>query len=453
MSKNNMTKRSLSSIAEGEALDYAIYTVENRAIPNMIDGLKPVQRFVMHEALHKANGKQFVKLASVASGVSDAGYHHGEDSAQEAGKLMANTWNNNFPFLEGQGNFGSRLVQEGAAARYIFCRIHENFNKVYKDFNIAPKHDDPEHKPPKFYLPVIPTVLLNGVRGIATGYSTNIHPYSIESIIKSVEDVIKGKSNISRPIVKIPEFNGDIEQIDDSSINIVGKYEYTKRKNEIRIIEVPIRYDREKYIEILDKLEDDGEITYTDHCGEHGFEFLVKLKNTFGINKNPEDMDRHIKNKFKLIQPSTEFIVVIDENGRLKDRNDFPNAISLIKHFVRVRSNFLNDRITNMIEVCKERFNLADAKRDFILRIIGGGIDLKGKTRLQAIKEIETYKKLKPYASQLISMNLYHITKDEVAKLEKEAMSAKDDLKYWESTTPKEQYENDLNDLKKIISK
>lgn len=448
-----LNDRKLSSIAEGEALEYAIYTVENRAIPNLIDGFKPVQRFVMHEALAKANGKPFVKLASVASGVSDAGYHHGENSAQEAGKLMANTWNNNTPLLEGQGNFGSRLVQEGAAARYIFCRVHENFNMLFKDHNIAPEHDDPEHKPPKYYLPVIPTVLLNGVRGIATGYSTNIHPYSIESVINSVEDVINNKRNIRTPLVKLPQFNGIINQYDDSKIDIIGVYEYTKRKNEIKITEIPIQFDREKYISVLDKLEEDGEITYTDHCGEHGFEFLVKLRNTFGLLKNPEAMDKHIKNKFKLVQASTEYIVVIDENGRLKDRNDFPTALDLIKHFVKVRYSFLDNRIKYMINKCRDDYNKKNARIEFIEKVINEEIIIKGKTREVAIKEIKKHKTLEPYADQLISMNLYHITKDEAERLRWEAKKAGDDLFYWEGTNAKEQYTNDLKDLKKLIKK
>lgn len=444
--------RYLSSIAENEALDYAIYTVENRAIPNLVDGFKPVQRFVMYEALKKANSGSFVKLASVASGVSDAGYHHGEDSAQEAGKLMANTWSNNIPLLEGQGNFGSRLVQEGAAARYIFCRVHDNFNLLYKDSNIAPKHEDPEHKPPKFYLPVIPTVLLNGVRGIATGYSTNIHPYSIESILDTMDDIINDKKTVRPPVVKMPAFNGEIEQIDESSINILGTYKKGRLKNEIIITEIPIKFDREKYIEVLDKLEESNEISYTDHCGKDGFEFKVKLKAAFGIEKNEDKMHSRIMSKFKLVQPSTEYIVVIDENGKLKDRNDFPNATSLIRHFINVRSSFLEERIKYMIGESTNKFNLATAKYQFIEKIIDGSLVLQGLTRKQALSEIQKHQELKPYAETLIGMSIYHITKDEVKKLKDSALKAKQDLEYWESTTPQEQYKSDLKTLRQELT-
>ncbi|SCN45963.1 DNA topoisomerase II [Cronobacter phage Pet-CM3-4] len=139
-SVGQLNMRNLQSIIDNEAKEFAIYTVENRAIPNLIDGFKPVQRFVIARALDlsRGNKEKFHKLASVAGGVADLGYHHGEGSAQDAGALMANTWNNNYPLLDGQGNFGSRLVQKAAASRYIFCRISDNFRKVYKDTEIAP---------------------------------------------------------------------------------------------------------------------------------------------------------------------------------------------------------------------------------------------------------------------------------------------------------------------------
>ena len=119
--------RSLESIINNEALAYAMYTVENRAIPNMIDGFKPVQRFVIARTLMlgKSDKNKFHKLASIAGGVADLGYHHGEGSAQETGALMANDWNNNVPFLDGHycdcNIFMSFLTWDN-------CETHENLN-------------------------------------------------------------------------------------------------------------------------------------------------------------------------------------------------------------------------------------------------------------------------------------------------------------------------------------
>ncbi|EFW0223359.1 DNA topoisomerase, partial [Shigella sonnei] len=288
-----LNNRDLKSIIDNEALAYAMYTVENRAIPNMIDGFKPVQRFVIARALDLARGNKdkFHKLASIAGGVADLGYHHGENSAQDAGALMANTWNNNFPLLDGQGNFGSRTVQKAAASRYIFARVSKNFYNVYKDTEYAPVHQDKEHIPPAFYLPIIPTVLLNGVSGIATGYATYILPHSVSSVKKAVLQALQGKK-VTKPKVEFPEFRGEVVEI-DGQYEIRGTYKFTSR-TQMHITEIPYKYDRETYVsKILDPLEDKGFITWDDACGEHGFGFKVKFRKEYSLSDNEEE--RHAK--------------------------------------------------------------------------------------------------------------------------------------------------------------
>jgi len=139
----------ISSVAKNEWLSFAMYTVESRAIPNMIDGLKPVQRFYLYSSLLNSK-RDFKKVSAVAGIISDYGYNHGEASAAGAGQLMAATWNNNVCLVEGRGSFGTRLVQEAGAARYVYTRVHENFNKYIKDLDLSPAHEDPQHEPPAF---------------------------------------------------------------------------------------------------------------------------------------------------------------------------------------------------------------------------------------------------------------------------------------------------------------
>ena len=150
----------ISKVAANEWKSFAMYTVESRAIPNMIDGLKPVQRFYLYSSLVNSK-KDFKKVSAVSGIISDYGYNHGESSAAGAGQLMAATWNNNICLIEGRGSFGTRLVQEAGAARYVYSRVHDNFSKYVKDIDLSPIHEDPEHEPPAFYLPIIPMVLVN----------------------------------------------------------------------------------------------------------------------------------------------------------------------------------------------------------------------------------------------------------------------------------------------------
>ena len=179
----------ISDVAKNEWLDFAMYTVEARAIPNMIDGLKPVQRFYLYSSI-KNSKKDFKKVSAVSGIISDYGYNHGEQSAAGAGQLMAATWNNNVTLVEGRGSFGTRLIQEAGAPRYVYTRLSENFDKYIKDINLAPEHGDPEHEPPAFYVPIIPLVLVNGTKGIATGFATHILPRDPVDLITACQQYL-----------------------------------------------------------------------------------------------------------------------------------------------------------------------------------------------------------------------------------------------------------------------
>ena len=94
----------------------------------MIDGLKPVQRFYLYSSIHNSK-KEFKKVTAVAGAVSAYGYNHGEKSVEDAGKLMAANWKNNICLIEGRGSFGTRQVPEAGQSRYVYSRLHENFDK------------------------------------------------------------------------------------------------------------------------------------------------------------------------------------------------------------------------------------------------------------------------------------------------------------------------------------
>lgn len=435
--------RMLQSIIDNEAREFAMYTVEDRAIPSMIDGFKPVQRFFMYRALlaAKANKTKFNKVAAVGGGVSEAGYHHGEESASSAGKLMANTWNNNIPVLEGDGNFGSRLVQKAAASRYVFCRVHDNFWDIYKDTEMAPAHEDPEHLPPKFYLPVIPMVLANGVKGIATGYATDIFPHSKASLIECTELAIKGKLN-KEPELLFPEFKGTIRPNGQGGIFLEGKY-HIVGKTKLIITELPIKYDREKYVEILDKLEDQGKIVgYKDQCGEHGFQFEVTLKrNEIIFGEESEERHELIMKTFNLRQSMTQNITVLDEHGKLRE---YDKASDLINDFVKIRIQYIEKRIDFQAQKAEYNAALATAKVEFIEKILDGTIVIQGKKRADALADIKTHEGLKHFAEELIGMSIYRITSDELEKLRKEASEQTKLHQYWLKTTPQKEYMKDL---------
>lgn len=431
--------RPLESIINNEALAFAMYTVENRAIPHIIDGLKPVQRFFLYSTIQNARSK-FNKVAAIAGRVSELGYHHGEGSAADAGQLMANTWNNNLPIIQGQGNFGSRMVQKMAASRYTYCRLHDNFFKIFKDIELSPVHHDKEHIPPAFYLPTIPLILLNGVKGIATGFATDILPHDPEDVVRCVREYLEHGEITEEPAIKFPEFTGRVVHVADKMF-LEGTYVYNQ-KTKLEITEIPYKFEREDYITLLDELEDEGVIVrYDDHCGDN-FNFEVTLKRDFFNGEDEFERHEKIMKTFKLRQGISQNLTCIDWDRKLRE---YEKSSDLIIDFVEYRKKFTAQRIQHNITTFTRSHALAQAKVDFIEKVISEEIVLKGHTRANAIKEIEKHENLMMFSGELISMNMYHVTKDECEKLRKQMREIKKELAYWKKTDVSTEYLKDLD--------
>lgn len=438
-----MKRYKLSEIAANEMLDFSLYTVENRAIPNMIDGLKPVQRFYLYSSIVNTP-KDFKKVSAVSGVVSDYGYNHGEASAAGAGQLMAATWNNNICLVEGRGSFGTRQVQAAGAARYVYTRLHSNFSKYIKDISLSPVHEDPEHTPPAFYIPIIPLVLANGTRGIATGFATNILPRSEASLVKACNEYItKGKIG-SRLEVSFPDFKG-VTEYDSVTDRYICRGTF-KRPSSTKIIidEIPYGLDREGYVKILDKLEDDDQIMgYEDQCSSEGFKFEVKLKQVVAKKLNT---DEKIIKLFKLEKTFAENLTVIDEEGKLREYSD---ERDLVKDFVDFRMGILQKRIDNEISKLEEESRWLKVKAEFIEAVLEDKIVFKGKNKKQMEAQIlSATSALQSDTDRLLRMNLLSLTTDLIKDLMTQIKDNKTTLKYWKSTTPQDQFLEDLKGAK-----
>lgn len=425
--------RKLSSIFNNEALDYAMYTIESRAIPHLIDGLKPVQRFVLYSTLKNAKN-DFVKVASLGSNVSSYGYNHGEVSAQDALKLMASEWSNNIPLFKGRGNFGSRMVQDSAASRYVYAKMGENFDKYFKDLNLAPEHKDLEHIPPAFYIPVIPMVLANGVDGIATGFACKIPPHDPKWLKQAVIECLSNKE-ISEPVLKFPAFTGTIDKVD-------GKY-IQKGVVEISgltatVTEIPSKYDYDKYCTVLDDLLEAGKISRWTDATSDTFNFVVKFK------RGTKMSEANVLKLLKLTATISPNINVIGPDGLL---HHFDDARDLVKAFVTYRKDFLTKRIEHGIQTTLDAYSLASARVSFIEMVIEGSIILHGKKRSELSKELSTVDAFKDWVTELLSMTVDKMTQDEVERLLKAAVNARKELDYWKSTTPDKEFIKDLKSL------
>jgi DNA gyrase/topoisomerase IV subunit A len=437
-----LTTYPISSVAKTEMLEFARYTVASRAIPNMIDGCKPVQRFYLYSSLVNSKS-EFRKVSAVAGVISDYGYNHGEVSASGAGQLMAATWNNNITLVEGRGSFGTRAVQTAGAPRYVYTRVHPNFSKYISDLELSPEHADPEHTPPKYYLPILPLVLINGASGIATGFATKILPHSEADVIKAIKEYLKSGKIASEIKISFPEFTGKTTY-DSKTDRFLCEGVWRKiGKTTLLIEEIPYGYDRDTYIKILDALEDSGDIIgYDDQTGAHGFRFSVNLRQQISAKWTDEEINKN----FKLVKTHAQNITVIDQNDALREYSD---ARNLIKDFVDFRLTVLQDRINLALKKNEELSRWLNVKIQFIESVLNDKIVFKNRKRddisLQILKLTDA---IDSDVSRLLAMSIASLTDELVEALRTEIISALQEHLYWSQTTPAKQYAEDLAGLK-----
>jgi len=402
-------------------MDYSLYVIQSRALPNYIDGLKVVQRKLIYAALQMAAHKK-VKVAELGSSLSSYEYLHGETSAQDALVSMAASWKNNIPLFDGHGNFGSRLIQESAAPRYIYVSLSDKFKDTFIDTSVCDfKADTPE---PITYLPVIPWSLINGISGVAVGFASNILPREWKDVKQAcLEYLTKGKIKTVMQ-VKYPHFNGKVELLEDgrwATYGIVDK-EKVGRKEAYVIKELPIGYDREKYFNILLRLKNANKINdFDDECNKNGFRFVV-----YTSPEQNKAIDKDITKFFGLMKTETENISTVDEHGKLRI---FTSVEDLVKDFCNYRLQKTKDSLQYSINQT-ERLLEMTVKKQFITNVVENVINLKNYTK----KELASYvcslgnNVSNDISEKIISIPSYSFTKDNILDLEKQISKVNDEL-------------------------
>ena len=205
--------------------------------------------------------KDEIKVAQLSGYVSEnSGYHHGETSLNSTIINMAQTYvgSNNINILEPLGQFGTRIHggKDAASERYIFTKLGDLTRYIYNindDVILKYLEDDGTPVEPIYYAPIIPMILVNGTKGIGTGFSTDIMPHNPENIIEYLENKInKKETNKIKPYFE--GFKGSIIEINKNKYLIKGLYSITK--NCVRITELPIGIWTQDYIDYLANLLD-----------------------------------------------------------------------------------------------------------------------------------------------------------------------------------------------------
>ena len=446
-------KRTVTSFFEKEYLEYARYVVEQRAIPSCIDGLKPTQRKIIFVSnkIWKGGNEKPMKLFQLAGRVaSEAYYHHGNSSLEGAMVTMAQKFKNSLPLLDGIGQFGSLRSPEAGAPRYIGAKLHPNFRLIYQDFELlSPRYEEGEQIEPDFFLPIVPTVILNGSSGIAVGFATNILNRNPIDVIDACEAVLKNKK---MPILKpwLSEFRGTWERDLDNpnTWKIKGSYEIINTTT-VKITEIPPHFTYEKYEDHLNSLMDKKIIVGYDDNSSENIEYVLKFNRA--VLKELISRGR-IEATLKLNSRETENLTTIDETGSLKI---FERVEDIVTHFVNVRLGFYEKRKSYLIEKIERELTVISNRARFIKAIIDGKLKINNVPKKQIILYLQSdnFDEVDGSYNYLLNMPIHSLTKERFNELLKQEHDKERELESIKKTDHRDMYLGDLSLLKKALKK
>lgn len=444
---SKIQEKTISEFLSNEYKEFAMYVVESRAIPSVIDGLKPTQRKIIHGSskIWKTGNEKSLKVFQLSGYIAaNVFYHHGDASLSGAITNMAQKFKNNAPLLEDIGQYGSLRSPQASAPRYISTKLGDNFKLIYKDFDLLNhKEEEGEEIEPNFFLPIIPTVLINGSSGIAVGFASNILNRDIKSIIASCINVLNGKE-IKETKPSINQFGGDFIQDTDNNKRWIIRGRFQKlNTTTVKITELPPSHTYEKYEEILDELVEKKLIVgYDDNCKDN-IDYTIKF-----TRSDLEKLDdSKIFKLLKLEESSTEIFSTLDEFGKLKI---FESTIDIIKYFVDFRLSYYDIRKKFLLDKLNRDLKILGNRGKFIKAILDDKLKINNVSKTKIVEGIVEMKldMIDDSYDYLLRMPIYSLTKELFEKLKEDFVSKKVEIKELELVDPKDMYNSDLIELK-----
>jgi len=421
-----------------------------RSIPSIVDGLKPGQRKVLF-ACFKKNLKNEIKVVQLAGYVSEqTSYHHGEHSLQETIIKLAQNFvgANNMNLLEPVGQFGSRVLngQDASSPRYIFTHLSKYSEELFnpQDFPILEYlNDDGQSIEPKYYVPTLPLILINGVEGIGTGFSTKIPAFNPDDLKYCLEKLVEN------PDYVIPEltpwyrgFEGHIEKVEKNKWVSFGSYVITD--NVIKITELPIGESIENYKQFLEKMEsDDRIITFKNNSSDTKVMFEISLsKATINQWEYSGTLEKNLKLTSNINATNMH---VFNENGNLQ-KMDTPEEILI--SFYRIRNRYHILRKQYLTDKINKELIILESKVKFVKAIVNDELVVFKRKKQDItldIKKMNLYEN--PNYDYLMNMPIHTFTEETIDKLEKEYKTKLEEYAIIEKTTIKDLWKQDFNKI------
>lgn len=437
----NKTSVTYKEFIDKEFIHFSKYD-NDRSIPNILDGLKISQRKILFAAFKKKLNSE-IKVAQFSGYVSEhSGYHHGEASLNGAIINMAQNYvgSNNINLFEPRGQFGTRLLggKDAASERYIFTLLNKLTRLIYPsvDDNILKYlDDDGQCVEPIYYVPIIPMVLINGAKGIGTGFSTDIMSYNPLQIINRLELMLKNNNNYKMVTIDpyYEGFQGTIDKIDEGKKYLIkGIYEIIN-DNKVKINELPIGSWSQDYKEYLESLIDSKKKNsivkdFNDNSTDTTVNFTIEFKaGTLKelLNKKIEHNMNGLEKFLKLYSiQSTSNMHLFNNKEQLKK---YYNPEEIIDDYYDTRLEYYGIRKEYLLKKLNEDLKLISNKTRFISETINDKIDLRKKKKIEIVQILTKHNFDDIYNNDyeyLRKMPMDSVCEESIEKMKKE----KDDI-------------------------
>ena len=439
----------LQKTMEKSYIDYAMSVIASRALPDVRDGLKPVQRRVLYSMIELNNGpdKPHRKCARIVGDTMGKYHPHGDSSIYGALVNMAQDWSTRYPLVDGHGNFGSVDGDGAAAMRYTEARLSKISMEMLADINkdtvdFQPNFDETEREPvvlPSRY----PNLLVNGTSGIAVGMATNIPPHNLREVIGAVVKIIDNIIEEDREttieelldIVKGPDFPTGATILGTRGIEEAyrtGRGKIRVRavtnietlpngKSRIIVTELPYLVNKarliEKIAELVRNKKIDGITDLNDHSSREGMRICIDLRKDANANVVLNQLYKHtqLQDTFGVIM-----LCLVAVNGSLQ-----PKILTLpemLKHYLAHQEDVVTRRTKYDLNKAQERAHILEGllkaldNIDEVIRII------RGSQNVQAAKQelMNRFELTDVQAQAIVDMRLRALTGLEREKLEAE---------------------------------
>ena len=372
----------LRKTMEDSYIQYSMSVIASRALPDIRDGLKPVQRRILYamSELNNTSDKPHKKCARIVGETMGKYHPHGDSSIYGTLVNLAQEWSTRYPLIDGHGNFGSEDGDSPAAMRYTEARLSKISMELMSDINkdtvdFVPNFDDSE-KEPSVMPAGFPNLLVNGTTGIAVGMATNIPPHNLgemtSAAVKMINDYIDDKTTVIDDIldiVKGPDFPTGAEIIGTKGIEEAyrtgrGKIRVRAKstietksnsKSNIIVTELPYMVNKAKLVEkIADLIRDkklDGAVSVSDESDREGIRINIDLKKDANANVTLNQLYKHTQ-----MQDSFGVIMLSLVNGEPK----VLNLLDMLKYYIKHREEVVERRIRYDLKKAEDRAHILE---------------------------------------------------------------------------------------------